>query len=237
MIPKKYYLVLDTETANDVQISPLVYDIGFAICDRKGKIYYEKSYICKDIFYSDNKALMASPYYACKLPQYHIGIANKQWQVATIWEIRREIIRVMKKYGIKEIYAYNVGFDSKALNQSIRYISKSFMRWFFPYGTQFKCIWHMATQLLMARPSYIHRAIANNWISDAGNIYTNAEKCYSYIVGNTNFEEDHTGLSDVKIEIAILVYCLRQHKKFESRPNQGCWQIVQNKRKELYRNA
>ena len=34
---KDYYLVLDVETANSTN-DPLVYDLGFAVCDRKGKI-------------------------------------------------------------------------------------------------------------------------------------------------------------------------------------------------------
>ena len=32
---KKYILVLDVETAGNIG-SPLVYDLGFAICDKKG---------------------------------------------------------------------------------------------------------------------------------------------------------------------------------------------------------
>ena len=35
---KKYYLVVDVETANSAQ-EALVYDLGFAICDKKGNIY------------------------------------------------------------------------------------------------------------------------------------------------------------------------------------------------------
>ena len=35
---KKYYLVVDVETANSTQ-EALVYDLGFAICDKKGNIY------------------------------------------------------------------------------------------------------------------------------------------------------------------------------------------------------
>ena len=49
---KKYYLVVDVETANSTQ-EALVYDLGFAICDKKGNIYVEKSYVITDIFFDE----------------------------------------------------------------------------------------------------------------------------------------------------------------------------------------
>ena len=39
---KKYYLVLDVETANTLE-QPLVYDIGYSVVDKKGNIYFSKS--------------------------------------------------------------------------------------------------------------------------------------------------------------------------------------------------
>jgi len=46
---KKYFLVLDTETANGLD-DPFVYDLGFVVADRKGNIYERHSYIIYDIF-------------------------------------------------------------------------------------------------------------------------------------------------------------------------------------------
>ena len=43
MAKKKFYMVLDTETANGLD-DPLVYDIGFAIIDKKGQVYLEKCF-------------------------------------------------------------------------------------------------------------------------------------------------------------------------------------------------
>jgi hypothetical protein len=39
-----------------------------------------------------------------------------------------------------------------------------------------------------------------------------AEILYRYISGNIDFDESHTGLEDVLIEVQILAYCYRQHK-------------------------
>ena len=46
---KEYFLVIDTETANTIE-QPFCYDIGYAICDRKGNIYEEKSFVVAEIF-------------------------------------------------------------------------------------------------------------------------------------------------------------------------------------------
>ena len=40
-----------------------------------------------------------------------------------------------------------------------------------------------------------------------------AETVYRYITQDTDFVESHTGLADVRIEIAIFAYCMAKHKK------------------------
>ena len=44
MSAKKYYLVLDVETANSTD-DALVYDLGYVVCDKKGNIYEADSFI------------------------------------------------------------------------------------------------------------------------------------------------------------------------------------------------
>ena len=61
-------MILDVETANSTD-DALVYDIGYTIVDRKGKVYEEKSYVIYDIFVLE-KELMQSAYYAEKIPLY-----------------------------------------------------------------------------------------------------------------------------------------------------------------------
>lgn len=228
---KQYFIVLDTETANSVS-QPLPYDIGWAVTDRQGNIYKKHSYSVHEI-YCKEKELMQSAYYAEKLPKYEEEIKSKKRKIASIWKIRKNMLADMKEFDTTTVCAYNMGFDKRALNNDIRYISKSWMRWFFPYGTKFQCIWHMACSCLMNRPSYIKFAETNGFISPKGNILTNAEVCYKYITKDLEFKEEHTGLEDVLIETAIMAYCYRQHKKFETRVYTACWRIVQNKRKEI----
>lgn len=228
---KKYFIVLDTETTNTIE-QPLPYDIGWAVVDRHGKVYETFSYVIYEI-YCKEKDLIKSAYYANKLPQYERDIKKGSRKIASIWTVRKQLIKSMRDYNINTIYAYNMGFDKRALNNDIRYISKSWLRWFFPHKTEFKCIWNMACSCILNRKSFISFAEKHGYISEAGNIKTSAEIAYRYITKDVNFEESHTGLEDVLIESAIMAYCFRQHKVFDDSINSGCWQKVQKKRKEL----
>ena len=50
---------------------------------------------------------------------------------------------------------------------------------------------------------------------------------------NPNFEEKHTGLEDVKIEVQIMARCFRQHKKMDKGINRLCWRTPQTDFKAL----
>ena len=127
--------------------------------------------------------------------------------------MKKEICKEdMKLYNTNRVGAYNMSFDKKALNNLVRYTSKSWLRWFFPYGTEFFCIWNFACSVLLNTKSYIDFAIENNLISEADNILTSAECAYKFITKDTEFREEHKGLEDVNIERQIMAYCFSKHK-------------------------
>lgn len=228
---KEMYLVIDTETCNTIE-QPLPYDIGYAICDRNGNIAVERSFVVAEMFL-DYKDLMQSAYFAEKIPHYWEDLKAGKREMKSIFNIRKQILADMKQYKVKKVGAYNMGFDKRALNNLIRYCSKSFIRWFFPFGTEFFCIWHMACQTLLNTTSYIKFALQNGLESDKGNLLTNAECCYQFITKSLDFKEEHTGLEDVKIEIEIMVKCFATHKKMDKNICSACWRLPQRKRKEL----
>lgn len=228
---KEKFLVIDTETCNTLE-QPLPYDIGFAICDRQGYIYEERSYIVAETFL-DMRDVMQSAYFAEKIPTYWNDIKNGTRLIKSIYTIRKEVRNLMKEYKIKKVGAYNMSFDKRALNNVMRYTTKSFCRWFFPFGTEYFDIWHMACQVLMNSRTYIRFAIENDLETEKGNLLTSAESCYKYITKMVNFEEEHKGLEDVRIEIDIMVKCFETHKKMDKSINSGCWRIPQRKRREL----
>ena len=228
---KEMYLVIDTETCNSIE-QPMPYDIGYAICDRLGNIYLERSYVVAEMFL-DHKDLMQSAYYSKKIPQYWEDLKNGKRELKSIFNIRKQIHADMKEFKIKKVCAYNMGFDKKALNNIIRYTSKSFIRWFFPFGVEYICIWSMACQTLLNTSTYIKFAVNNGLESEKGNLLTSAESCYKFVTKSVDFVEEHTGLEDVRIEIEIMAKCFATHKRMDKKINSSCWRIPQQKRKEI----
>lgn len=231
MNAKKFYLVLDVETANSTE-DALVYDLGYAVCDKKGNIYEADSFVVSDIFFEEQD-LMKSAYYAEKLPQYFEGIKNRAFNVVTFYQARERLIKAMKKYNVEAVCAYNANFDYTALNNTQRWLTKSKYRYFLPYGTKVYCIWHMACQLICTQKSYIRFCLENGLVSPSGNIKTSAEAVYAYMTDNNEYEENHTGLEDVLIETKILAKCFAQHKRMDKNINRFCWRIPQAKAKEI----
>ena len=228
---KDYYLVLDVETANSTD-DPLVYDLGFAVCDRKGNIYEAESYVVSDIFYKETE-LMQTAYYHEKLPKYYEGIKEKAFKVINFYMAKKRIADLIEKYNIKAVCAYNASFDTKALNTTQRYLTNSKYRYFLPYGTEVYCIWHMACQVICTQKRYIKFCLDNGFVSESGNIKTSAETVFAYMTKNKKYEECHTGLQDVLIETQIMAKCFAQHKKMNKKINRLCWRIPQSKVKEM----
>ena len=225
------FIVIDTETANSIEY-PLTYDVGFYVMDRKGNVYEEKSLVVYDI-YAKEREMMKTAYYAEKLPKYEEKLRSGERKMVSFFTVKKMIKELMEKHNTNTVYAYNMNFDRRALNNTQRFTTEEKYRWFFPFGTEFRCIWNMACQVLLARPSYVKFALENGYVSEKNNILTNAECCYRYITKNTEFTEEHQGLDDVKIEAQILLACFAQHKKMDTKPYQACWRLVQNKRAEM----
>lgn len=219
---RNYYLMLDTETANTFtnennQLdtgSALVYDFGYAVIDKKGNIYKTASYINKDVFLG-MKEVMRSAYYANKLPQYWIDIVNNKRQLASLYEIRKDIADTIKEYDIVAVVAHNARFDYNACNSTERYITKSKYRYFFPYGTKIFDTLKMARQVILSQPSYKKWCVENGFMTANNRPKATAEILYRYISGNEDFDEAHTAFEDVEIEAKIFAHCMRQHKKMD----------------------
>ena len=228
----KYVIVIDTETTNNIE-QPLPYDFGWAIVDTEtGEIVRKYSYVCAEIFL--DRELMEQAYFAEKIPMYWDDIQTGNRQLKRLLNIRKEFQNCLKTYSIKQICAYNMGFDRRASHNDIRYITASKYRWFFPYDVEFICIWHMACTSFLNTSEYVNFAITHGFVSEAGNIQTSAEIAYRFLTNNLDFVESHTGLEDVEIETAILMNCLKTgDENMKYHPYSACWQNVQRKRKEM----
>ena len=221
----RYLIGLDTETCNglvdgdklDLSQS-LVYDIGWVVTDRRGNIYRERSFVIYETFVG-MKDVMSSAYYAEKIPNYWDEIQNGQRKLARFFTVYRTFLADMKEFSVNTVFAHNARFDLNALNNTIRYISKSNRRYFFPYNTEIWDTLKMARQTIGRQKSYRNWCFRNNYVTKhrSPQVRLTAEILYRYITGCDEFVESHTGLEDVRIETKILVQCFRQHKKMDKR--------------------
>lgn len=215
-----YIIVADTETCNGIMIDEkldlsdsLVYDLGFAVVDKRGHVYETYSFVIKEVFYG-MKEVMRSAYYANKIPRYEKEINEGTRKVVSFFEARKTLLDTMAKYNTNTIAAHNARFDYNALNVTQRYLTKSKYRYFFPYTTEFWDTLKMARQTIGKQKSYRLFCEMNNYMTKhkVPQVRLTAEILHRYLTGNKNFEESHTGLEDVLIEKDILAHCFRQHK-------------------------
>lgn len=214
---RRYILQIDTETANTERdeigrldtSSGLTYDIGFAIIDKQGHIYEHKSFVIKEVF-SDMPDVMNTAYYKKKLPIYYEGLRNGEFVEKSILYVRKVVLNMMKKYRCNTVCAHNAHFDASVLNSTIRYLTQSRVRYFFPFGTIWWDTLKMA-KVIQSQKMYKLWCQMNGAMTN-GQPSKSAENLYRYISGINDFDEHHTGLEDVKIESKILAHCFRQHK-------------------------
>ena len=214
-----YKIVIDTETApcdktldEVLSSNMLVYDIGWAVVDKRGTVYQARSYVNADVFL-DERELMKSAYYADKVPKYWEDIKAGRRILTTFYNIRKTLLEDIFLWEVTEIYAHNMRFDYGALNNTQRWLTKSKYRYFFPKDIVICDTLKMARDVVANTPTYIRFCEENGYLTKNGRVQTKAETLYRYITQDTDFVESHTGLEDVMIEKEIMAYCYRKHKK------------------------
>ncbi len=209
---KHYYILLDTETAGNLQ-SPLVYDLGFIVIDRKGNIYERQSLIITDIF--GNPDLMNTAYYKEKIPKYLINISEQKSHVTNLFEAKTILKQLVEKYNIRAFIAHNAKFDIKALNNTMRYITNDKVRYFLPYEVEVWDTLLMAKNTIGQQKKYYKFCLKNGYITSRGTPRFTAEILYRYITNDVEFKEEHMGLSDCLIEYQIFVKCINLKMKMK----------------------
>ena len=199
------FIVVDTETTNSLD-DPICYDVGFAVVDRIGNVLEKYSFVVADVFL--DKDLMASAYFAEKIPQYWEDIKNKKRILAKFSTIRKIFAQACRKYSIKCVCAHNARFDNRSLNLTLRFLTCSKYRYFFPYGVEIWDTLKMSREVLNKNSEYGEFCYTNNYLTQRLCKRFTAEIIFRFLTDNVNFEESHTGLEDVLIEKEILSYCI-----------------------------
>ena len=135
MAKKKWYLVLDTETATlsfsdsiaenakekqRIAIAkPLVYDLGYVIIDRNGNKKISRNFLIQETFFVPN--IFNTAYYKTKRPMYIEKLQKGEIEVATWNQAITTLINDLESVDI--VCAYNATFDfKKAIPFTERYI-------------------------------------------------------------------------------------------------------------------
>lgn len=213
---KSYFITFDTETANSLEC-PLMYDLGFTVHDKQGNIYETFSLVIADV-YCNEKEIMQSAYYSRKLPQYEEDLKTGKRKLVSVETAKRILSEIAKKYNIKAVIAHNARFDYRSTSTTIRYITKSKIRYFLPYGVPLWDTLEMAKSVVKNKPTYKNFCEKKGYLTKNGQVRLTAEILYQFISGEEDFIEQHQGLEDVLIEKEIFQYCIRQHKKMKRSP-------------------
>ena len=212
---------IDTETTNGLTdkdgkldlSQSLVYDVGWAVVNDKGKVFKTRSYVVAEIFL--DKELMSQAFYADKIPTYWEEIKKGERILSPFWKIRKKFFEDAKKYKVEAVFAHNAFFDYTALNNTLRLLSGSKYRWFFPYKLNIWDTLIMSKQVFNRNEKYCEFCNKNGYLTNhkpPQNRMT-AEILFRFLSGENGFEESHTGLEDVIIEKEILAECLRCNRK------------------------
>ena len=120
---RKYYLVLDCETATmpyahnfeggarqKIAIAkPLIYDLGWQVIDRQGNVYAKRNFLISEIF--SVPSIFNTAYYASKRPLY-LDKLDKGEITLTDWRSATKVLEYDLQF-VESVGAYNSMFDFK----------------------------------------------------------------------------------------------------------------------------
>lgn len=211
--PKCRFLLLDVETTKE---GGHLFDVSFSVYSRKEGIKGVAGYIISEY----EKYI---PWYADRVQRYKQYIREGKYEVRPFAEVMAILEKIIAKYEVAHLTAYNSGFDLGKIQQAC-----SILKVKNPLTSLIELdLWAMACQTL-GKQKYFQKFVKeNNLITEVGNIRTNAETMYRYLISDSEFQEEHTGRADLLIEIEILERVLRQKKKMTTQRNNQAWRLVQ----------
>lgn len=192
-------IVLDTETTS--LMKPFAYNYGHVIATEQGEILCAREYVIEQAWH--NLPLFSSAYYADKRPLYIERMRQHKIIMDKFGYMCQQIIRDIKAYDVTAAYAFNAPFDEGVFN--------------------FNCDWYKcanpfdnvpfldirgAVHQFLIDEKYFDFCDKNERYTDSGNYSSTAETVFQYITGKTDFEEEHTALSDSIIEHEVLKECI-----------------------------
>lgn len=196
----KYYLIIDTETANGLK-KPLIYDCGWVITDGDGMIIKQRSYVIKEVF--DNEKLFNTAYYKEKRPIYLSRLEQKYSKKVYLAYALRQLLKDMEKYNV-EIFAYNSPFDNLAIKSSMAHFNKTKYN---PVNPPIKDIMKLVS-IITNTEEYIEFCRKHGFMTKNYKPQRKVETIKRFLDNNPDYKEEHTALEDSLVEMDILLHCL-----------------------------
>jgi len=214
------FMVLDTETCD---LKGHVYDVGYTITNKRGEILSEYNALVSEIFTDAEK--MMGAFYARKMFSHYAPMLDSGEISLVSWaDIVANIQADVSVYNVNVLSAYNLGFDRRVMGQTNELLGNGSI---FQSPIKQLDIWQFACEAKLNTATYKQLANEQGWVSAAGNIRTGAEYAYRFCRGDWGFIEDHTALSDARIETAILADCFSAKKRVPyGIVNAQPWRIV-----------
>lgn len=198
--------IFDTETIGRMT-APLIHNYGHVILDRNLDIVRACDRRVSEFHFQHPELLEASEFYVA----HRIADTVPARKFKNVLNM---LISDCKQNKVKVLAAYNVAFDIRALRSTAKFFGCEEELEKFLKKVKIVDILKLARETVcreMGYKQYVY-SVPNGVSEKTGKPRTTAELVYGYISNNPNFKEDHTALSDCRIEAEILQYILRTYK-------------------------
>lgn len=229
---RKVFAILDIETVTDAR---LAFDIAWILYDSKGNELERHNYLVSEIVESPfcSMLIRRDSFMKNKANFYMDGMTFNSFDIEPLSFIADEFNDAAYRYNAKLVMcAYNAKFDYSVLNDnSQNYYGMNF----FNDDVEVVDIMTMALATICDTNKFVRWCILNGFVTEKGNVKTNAETVYAYLTRNSDFVEAHHALMDCKIEADIYFkarkYRKKHHKQF-AMPVFHCeeWKKVQSRK-------
>ena len=229
---RKVFAILDIETLTDAR---LAFDVAWILCDSKGRELERHNYLVNEVVDTPfaHALIRRDSFMKNKADFYMDALVFNSIPQMSLEGIAETLYASVEKYHANLVVcAYNAKFDYSVLNDNAQmYYGVDF----FKSTTEVVDIMTMSLATFMNTNKYVRWCMLNNLVTEKGNVRTNAQTAYAYLVQNVDFVEKHHALEDCEIEKEILFktrqYKKKHHKHFSS-PVFRCveWKNVQNRK-------
>lgn len=209
----KYGIVLDTEGYSAMPS----YNIGFTVVDLQNLQVVEShsyaipEFLEKNLTYNQEKNQVKdlNTLYVNNLHDILKGF-NSKYNYKTERGMWLTLQAVIKKYQVRDFFAFNFPFDKAAF---VRSFGKKVEKLYNLIN------WHdIQTMVFYTHCNSLHYCgwcAVNGYLTEKGNIQTKAETFYRYLI-NPEFKEEHTALNDVNAETALLFLSLKTNRTIKT---------------------